>query len=115
MDNDERFGNDPNAVAEWEDFIASHVRYVDTEANWQKLFGFLKRFELEFTNDHLHRAFLALRDELELLEPLPAIVGEQSPTAAPEAQPTPQPQADPRAAQMFRNGRPMDWVNARPI
>src|SRR5260370_34243037 len=102
---DERFGNDQGAISEWDAFLADkrHLRYEDTDSNWNHLFDFRKQHGLYFSSESLHLAFATLLDTLELPPLVPAT-------------PPPTPTApDPRAPQAFRNGRPIAWTNPRSL
>jgi|SRR5882762_5376159 len=102
-----RFGDDQGAVEEWEAFLADkrHLRYEDTDSNWNLLFDFLKDHGLYFDRESLHLAYTTLRDVLDL-----------KPFAAPEVeQPSaPVPTAPSRSGPLaWRNGKLIEMGSAQ--
>jgi len=79
--------------------------------------AYLEAHDVPVSAASLHLAYEQLHDELELTPfatPLAAPVVERPP--APSQPPIPVPTApDPRAPQMFRNGRPIAFINPQRI
>ena len=88
------------------------IRYLPTDANQTALLDFLSAHGLDITHPNLLFAFDSLRDTLELIPLVAPVVL----PPAPSQPPTPVPTApDPLAPQMFRNGRPIAFINPQRI
>ncbi len=112
-DGDQRFGDDADAKAEWQSFLSDnrHIRFEDSQQNWNSMFGFLKEHALYFNREALHFAYATLRDTLELT-PLATPV-EQPPAPVPAQPPTPIPTAQTRQEPtIWRNGKKIQFRNA---
>ncbi len=91
------------------------IRYVESDANKTALLDFLEAHNLEVTHPNLLFGYNSLSAEgaLELI-PLAPVVQDLPP--APSQRPTPVPTSpDPRTPQMFRNGRPIAFINPQRI
>jgi hypothetical protein len=118
MKDDSRFGDDAGAMEEWEAFLADnrHLRYEDTPANWDHLFGFLKEHELYFTRESVHLAYTTLGDTLELVPIATPIVIEHPPAPVPTQPPASVPRASlGRAPVAWRNGKIIELTSPQKI
>jgi hypothetical protein len=117
QDNDSRFGDDTEAMDEWQAFLVDnrHLRYEDSDSNWDQLFGFLKGHQLYFTAESLHLGYVTLGDTLELIQRAEPIVIERPPAPAPTQPPAPIPSAARQEPTIWRNGKKIQFREATRI